>query len=40
MRVIGIATRKDTTMMLMTYTLPMAAMLIGLATYWMVTRLW
>lgn len=31
---------KDTTMMLMTYTLPMAAMLIGLATYWMVTKLW
>ena len=32
--------RKDTTMMFMTYTLPMAAMLIGLATYWMVTKLW
>lgn len=31
---------KGTTMMFMTYTLPMAAMLIGLATYWMVTKLW
>lgn len=27
-------------MVLMTYSLPMASIAIGLATYWMVTKLW
>lgn len=37
---LGDRIEKDTPMMLMTYTVPMTAMLIGLATYWVVTKLW